>query len=182
MAKPRKQISTRTRFEIFKRDGFECQYCGRTPPAVILEVDHICPVCEGGTNDPDNLVTSCQDCNRGKAGVPLSSVPQSLSDKAAEVAEREKQLAGYREIMDKRRERLEAETWEVADIFIAHARKDGIRKDYFASIKRFVEKLGVHECLEAMEIATSRSFFNDNKTFKYFCGICWRKIKEAGNG
>ena len=62
----RKQLSKGTRFDIFKRDGFMCQYCGRQPPEVVLHVDHITPVIEGGTNDPMNLVTSCRDCNLGK--------------------------------------------------------------------------------------------------------------------
>ncbi len=62
----RKEISKTLRFEVFKRDSFKCQYCGRTPPEVILEVDHIVPVADGGDNDPLNLITSCRDCNRGK--------------------------------------------------------------------------------------------------------------------
>ena len=69
MAKSRKQISTRTRFEVFKRDGFTCQYCGGKPPAAILHIDHITPVSAGGTNDLANLVTSCKDCNLGKSDV-----------------------------------------------------------------------------------------------------------------
>ena len=34
-----------------------------------LEVDHVVPVCKGGTNDPSNLVAACFRCNRGKAGL-----------------------------------------------------------------------------------------------------------------
>ncbi|MFX5785200.1 HNH endonuclease, partial [Acinetobacter baumannii] len=44
----RKNISTKTRFEVFKRDSFKCQYCGRCAPEVILHVDHIHPVSKGG--------------------------------------------------------------------------------------------------------------------------------------
>ncbi len=62
----RKPISKKTRFEVFKRDKFTCQYCGRMSPDVILEVDHIKPVADGGTNKLINLITSCRDCNRGK--------------------------------------------------------------------------------------------------------------------
>ena len=43
-----------------------CQYCGQSAPDVVLEVDHIVPVAEGGDNDIMNLITSCRDCNRGK--------------------------------------------------------------------------------------------------------------------
>lgn len=64
-----------TRFEIFKRDHFTCQYCGAQPPAVVLVIDHIHPVCEGGTSDMDNLITSCETCNQGKAGKTLDQVP-----------------------------------------------------------------------------------------------------------
>ena len=68
MAK-RKAISKKIRFEIFKRDKFTCKWCGRSPvqDEVILEVDHITPVKLGGNNHMLNLVTSCFDCNRGKA-------------------------------------------------------------------------------------------------------------------
>lgn len=59
-------ISKKVRFEVFKRDGFKCQYCGRSAPDVILHVDHINPVSNGGNNDIMNLVTSCSECNLGK--------------------------------------------------------------------------------------------------------------------
>lgn len=68
----RKPMSKRLRFEIFKRDAFTCQYCGRRPPDVVLEVDHIHPVAAGGDNDEMNLISSCDDCNRGKAAKVLT--------------------------------------------------------------------------------------------------------------
>lgn len=68
----RKPLSKKMRFEVFKRDKFTCQYCGRMSPDVILEVYHIKPVAEGGTNDLINLVTSCRDCNRGKGKRKIS--------------------------------------------------------------------------------------------------------------
>ena len=65
-------ISKQLRFEVFKRDKFTCQYCGRSAPDVILNVDHIKPVVEGGTNEILNLLTSCFDCNNGKRAKLLS--------------------------------------------------------------------------------------------------------------
>ena len=64
-------ISKRLRFEIFKRDSFKCQYCGKSAPDVVLEVDHIIPVAAGGKNDIINLVTACYDCNHGKSDKSL---------------------------------------------------------------------------------------------------------------
>ena len=68
----RTPVSKKLRFEVLKRDNFTCQYCGATSPNAILEVDHINPVSNGGTNDISNLVTSCRDCNKGKFKRELS--------------------------------------------------------------------------------------------------------------
>lgn len=64
----------RLRFKVFKRDGFRCQYCGRSPKIdenVILHLDHIKPKAKGGTDEIDNLVTSCAECNIGKNDMEL---------------------------------------------------------------------------------------------------------------
>lgn len=91
----RKSISKRVRFEVFKRDGFTCQYCGGTAPDVILHVDHISPVAGGGNNDLLNLITSCEPCNLGKGA-------RTLDDKTA-IAKQRAQL----EELNARREQLE---------------------------------------------------------------------------
>ena len=90
----RKPLSKKMRFEVFKRDKFTCQYCGRTAPDVILEVDHIKPVAEGGTNDLINLVTSCKDCNRGKGKRELSdtSAVKVQQEQLKELAKKSEQL------------------------------------------------------------------------------------------
>ncbi len=68
----RKSISKRIRFEVFKRDAFTCQYCGKVAPDVVLHIDHIKPVSKGGSNGILNLVTSCESCNSGKSNIELS--------------------------------------------------------------------------------------------------------------
>jgi DNA-directed RNA polymerase subunit RPC12/RpoP len=174
----RKAIGKKARFEIFKRDGFTCQYCGAVPPKVILHVDHIVPVSAGGGNEDDNLVTSCDGCNLGKGARSLDQVPASLASRAAEVAEREEQLLGFTKIMLAKRERLDSEAWDVAEVYVEQFRSNGIRKDWFQSIKNFIEKLGVVTVLDAMDIAISRKPYSGNTAFRYFCGICWAKIRE----
>ena len=59
------------RFQIFQRDNFTCRYCGRKPPAVELEIDHIKPKSKGGKNEIENYKTSCHDCNLGKGDMIL---------------------------------------------------------------------------------------------------------------
>lgn len=73
----RKPLSPKTRFEVFMRDRFRCQYCGRPAPEVALEVDHIKPVASGGTDEMSNLITSCRDCNRGKGTTEIEHTVSS---------------------------------------------------------------------------------------------------------
>lgn len=91
----RKPISKSVRFEVFKRDNFTCQYCGGAAPDIVLHVDHINPVANGGENDIMNLVTSCEPCNLGKGARPL--------DDRTAIAKQREQLAELNE----RREQLE---------------------------------------------------------------------------
>lgn len=71
-------LSKRLRFEVFKRDGFTCQYCGAKPPDTVLEVDHVHPRSLGGLDTLDNLKTACWNCNRGKGCIPIIRVTKYL--------------------------------------------------------------------------------------------------------
>lgn len=180
MATKRKSLSKKTRFDVFKRDGFKCMYCGAHPPSVLLEVDHIVPVAGGGTNSADNLVTACEPCNRGKAAVSLDIVPQGLADKAAAVAEREEQLKGFHSVMESKRKRLDAEAWELMNMW--REEQDSAPRDWMNSMRMFLDKLGYHEVRHSIEIAMAKSFYKEEKTWRYFCGICWNKLRDESNG
>jgi hypothetical protein len=177
-------ISKRLRFEVFKRDGFECQYCGATPPGVLLHCDHIDPVSRGGLTEMDNLVTACQACNLGKSNVPLNQVTQGMAERAAEVLEREAQVAGYQAVLKAKRMRLEADGQEVLNFICDLYYRNSVPKRDFLSIKMFVEKIGLDSCLGAAELAQSRHR-GYAAGFRYFCGICWNRIRDqtgGGNG
>ncbi|MFN2199327.1 MAG: HNH endonuclease [Anaerolineales bacterium] len=63
----RPRLSVRlSKREIFRRDGYTCQYCGKHPPR--LTVDHIIPRHLGGEHSWQNLVTACPSCNLRKGG------------------------------------------------------------------------------------------------------------------
>ena len=55
-----------TRLEIFNRDHFTCQYCGKQSHQLTL--DHVMPRHQGGKHTWENLVSACAYCNRRKAG------------------------------------------------------------------------------------------------------------------
>ncbi len=62
------------KFEIFKRDGFRCHYCGRSPHlhGIVLVVDHILPHSANGETQKDNLISACEECNGQKSNLILS--------------------------------------------------------------------------------------------------------------
>jgi len=91
----REAISKAIRFEVFKRDKFTCQYCGSKAPDVVLNVDHIDPVANGGTNEIINLITSCFECNNGKRDILLND--------DSKIVKQRKQL----ELLQERREQIE---------------------------------------------------------------------------
>lgn len=71
-----------SRRNVFLRDEYTCQYCGREPPVRDLNLDHVIPRSRGGPSSWDNLVTSCRDCNLRKgrstpdeAGMKLRKQP-----------------------------------------------------------------------------------------------------------
>ena len=68
-----------SRQNVFKRDGFKCQYCGTEKE---LTLDHLVPKAKGGKTTWNNLVTACKSCNAKKgnyspeeAGMQLTFEP-----------------------------------------------------------------------------------------------------------
>jgi 5-methylcytosine-specific restriction endonuclease McrA len=55
-----------TRFNVFLRDRFRCQYCGGKFASADLTFDHVIPRAAGGQTTWDNIVTACGPCNAGK--------------------------------------------------------------------------------------------------------------------
>jgi 5-methylcytosine-specific restriction endonuclease McrA len=54
-----------TRFNVFLRDSFTCQYCSSCED---LTFDHVTPRSRGGRTTWENIVTACARCNLGKGG------------------------------------------------------------------------------------------------------------------
>jgi 5-methylcytosine-specific restriction enzyme A len=67
MAKtPRISIPPEVRKYVFTRDNYQCKSCGKTNLETTLNIDHIIPLAQGGSNDISNLQTLCQNCNQKK--------------------------------------------------------------------------------------------------------------------
>jgi len=84
--RPRPHIKL-TRRELFRRDNFTCQYCGKHTKD--LTIDHVFPRHLGGTHSWDNVVAACPQCNHRKggrtlldSGMKLLSVPREPPNSA----------------------------------------------------------------------------------------------------
>lgn len=72
-----------TRANIYRRDGFTCQYCVKEFASEDLTFDHVIPAAAGGSRSWENIVTACVPCNRRKgartpeeAGLTLRRAPR----------------------------------------------------------------------------------------------------------
>lgn len=184
----RKTISKKLRFEVFKRDSFKCQYCGSTSPDVILEVDHIIPIKEGGDNDITNLITACNKCNRGKGA-------RLLSDDSA-IKKQKKQL----DELNKRREQLEMMLkWKQELLKLEDKSFESIKNiwekktcckltDYgISNLKILIKKYPINIILDAIDASVKQYLLPSNdgftrdsieKAFKYISKICHIKTIE----
>jgi len=72
---PRPKVAL-SRREIFRRDQFTCQYCGKVTP--LLTVDHIIPKHLGGAHVWSNLVAACSICNHRKGSRLLTEANMKL--------------------------------------------------------------------------------------------------------
>jgi len=183
----RKPLSKKIRFEVFKRDSFTCQYCGRMSPDVILEVDHINPIFDGGNDNILNLVTSCFDCNRGKGKRKLSD-----SDEIKKQQEQLKLLSQKREqlaMMLKWRVGLEKfNNIEILEFEKIYKLKTGFVLTEFGRnlVKKWIKEFGFLEVIESMELSISQYFTSDtessiNKTFDYIPKICNVRKRQNDN-
>lgn len=175
----RKNLSKRDRFEVFKRDGFRCTYCGKAPPDVTLEIDHIVAVANGGPSSESNLVTSCFECNRGKSDVPLDRVPRGHEQTLKDREERLFQLRAITELAIKEEEAIN-ETLELIsrrwmEVIEEDPDEYELSESGRSTFRMFLKHMSLDEIFEAMEITSKKNISNK---FRYLCGVCWRTIKK----
>jgi len=183
-------LSLKLRFEVFKRDDFTCQYCGRKTPEVILELEHMIPLSKGGTDELDNLTTSCFECNRGKGSSLLDTVlkDRDIHDETILLAEREFQLGEYNYLKNKIRDRENKEIEELKNHFADQFRDSewgyAIREFPQSIIRQCLKTISYIDILEFIDTAvdiTSRDSKGDYHTVaaaKYLTAILRNKLRE----
>ena len=163
---PRKPLSKRLRFEVFKRDGFACVYCGISPVGAALHVDHVIAVAAGGSNRPENLVTSCPDCNLGKSSVGLENRKlQTLTkDSVKRQREHAEQIAAFLE----NAKAIEAERDRVRGMLASHwqAAVGTLSLEMFDRLRYLLAQYPIPILMEAISI-TGRNMGTDGEDYKY---------------
>jgi 5-methylcytosine-specific restriction endonuclease McrA len=174
----REAIHASTRFEILKRDNFTCQYCGAKAPEVVLHVDHIHPVADGGTNELLNLIAACQSCNLGKSDRKLSDHQKvaKQADQMRELQERREQL----EMMAKWRNELSSLTEDAIDAL------DDVFEDTTGfplgdrerlRVKRLLKNHDTKSLMEAMEFGIEFGVGKRDRKYymsdENFAQVCW---------
>ena len=178
----RKVLTKKTRFEVFKRDSFTCQYCGRMSPDVILEVDHINPVANGGDNELINLITSCHDCNSGKGKRKISDTDEVKKQQTllTDLNRKREQL----EMMLKWRDSLSnMENEQVTEVENRFCDKTGVDFTEHGrdEVRRLIKKYGLIEVLDCMDLSIAQYYKNKDtieKTFSYIPKIAANRERQ----
>lgn len=160
----RKSLSNKTRFEIFKRDNFTCQYCGKSAPEVVLNVDHIEPVSKGGTNDLFNLITSCFECNNGKSDKKLDDKSQlkKQHNELILLNERKKQIEQMME-WKKELKSFEKTQAEILKEYIEDALLTQITDKGLKNINIWLKKYSFEELINATDKAIEKYIDKPNE-------------------
>lgn len=173
-------VSKRLRFEVFRRDGHTCVYCGRSAPDVKLQPDHVVPETLGGRTEPANLVTACEDCNAGKSATPPDAATVESTSQSAI------RWAGAMRV---------AAAAALADLDACEeAREEFLRKwnswtvegetlplpgTWADSVDRFLAAgLPMRILMDCVDRAMSKPKIKANDLFRYMCGIAWSRVTE----
>lgn len=185
MASKRKGIGKGLRFDIFKRDGFTCQYCGRQPPEVVLQVDHIVPVVDGGDNDKMNLLTSCRACNLGKGKKRLENPQRPDADLAwLEMQQETAELRGYQVAKHERDAILQQVIKLLQKTWHDYSQLDWVPSDQVlrSMLAKYQPEI-VESALADVAIKEAGGYFQkDGAWFKYAWAVMRNMEKEADDG
>lgn len=185
------QLSKRLRYEVLRRDGFKCRYCGRGAPEVKLTVDHVTPVALGGTDEATNLVAACLECNAGKSSASADNEFVQELDEQAQRWRSAMQAAA--QIRHRERDQLERDldaldlAWR--DWYLE--REKDLPPDKRAPIPRplnwrstaetfLIRGLEVDEMQRLIKVAMTADLRLEveNAAWRYFVGCCKRTVAD----
>lgn len=173
-------VTKRTRYEVLKRDNHTCRYCGASAPDAKLTVDHVTPTALGGTDNPNNLVAACQDCNYGKASTsPDAAMVADVAQDALKWAAAIEQASALLTADVTKRYELNGEFEDLwADLCKGFGNRQWFRPTDWAETLDTLRGRGLNqvEIIDAFWVMHGKPGMESNQRWRYFCGICWRKL------
>jgi len=89
-----------SRTNVYKRDDFTCQFCGKRHAPAQLTFDHVLPKSQGGPTSWTNIVTACLSCNQRKGAKTPKQAGMALLREPREPTWFQKDLVAYQEVWE----------------------------------------------------------------------------------
>lgn len=170
-------VSRALRYQILRRDGFTCRYCGGRAPDVALRVDHVIPVALGGSDQPTNLTTACQDCNSGKSATPPDAAQvEQVDQRALKWAETMAAIAAE-EAQERAGQDWFINIWD--GYKYGNAQSIPLPTNWRASVELWLRNgLTKGDIEHAINTAMGNDKVSVDGVFRYMAGICWRTLER----
>lgn len=177
-------VSRRLRFEILRRDGHTCRYCGASAPDVKLTVDHVNPSALGGEDRPENLVTACDACNGGKSSIPPDS--GTVANVAADAVRWSAAIQAAAEQMLADRDQMQKIITEFDEAWSVWGAGSGSERAAVPRPAGWEQSVGSFMAaglpqpvlLDCIPKAMGNRKLKPDDVFRYMCGIAWKKVGE----
>jgi hypothetical protein len=171
-------VSKRLRYEVLKRDGNKCRYCGAEAEDSPLQIDHVVPKALGGQDESSNLVAACRDCNAGKSSVPADApLVADVADKALAWAEAMRIVAEERAVTRAQSQKHYAKfrkEWNGWKDWRGNT--EPLPGGWKSSVDQMLNAgLDMVDLLELVDVAIGAKA---KDTWRYFCGCCWKRLTQ----
>lgn len=175
------KISNALRYQVLRRDGYACRYCGAKPPDVELQVDHILAEALGGRTVAENLATACGSCNNGKSATPPdAALLDDISDEEIRWSLAIDKAGGrlLADLAGRQRDRDEFRTcW--AEWTLPNGEPAELPSNWQTSVDRLIAVgLPLPVLLDDIDTAMSARKIPARTKFQYMCGIAWNQVTE----
>lgn len=177
------KVTKRLRYEILRRDGFRCRYCGATPAEAELRVDHVVPEALGGPSVPSNLATACHPCNSGKSSVlPEAPIVEQVADDALRWSAAMELAASEMEARLRERDDQNLvflNEWTAYTYGGSAQQVFPLDPNWSTSVTR-LRTAGLTDPLivEAVNATLGANRVLPENRFRYFCGVAWNMITQ----